>query len=77
MLKGLVQTGVRLGPWKGYLAENPMDLRRAFVASGAARKLLDASLLAGRASSGGGYRPGGLPPLRPRSSHHATLVTGL
>ncbi len=34
-------------------------------------------LLAGRASTGGGYRSGGLPPLRPRKPHHATLVTGL
>jgi NAD(P)H-nitrite reductase large subunit len=77
MLKGLVQTGTRLGLWKDYLAQNPMDLRRAFVASGAAKELLASNLLAGRASTGGGYRHGGLPPLRPRSSHHATLVTGL
>lgn len=77
MLKGLVQTGVRLGPWKDYLTENPMDLRRAFVASGAAKELLGSTLLAGRASSGGGYRQAGLPPLRPRKPHHATLVTGL
>ncbi len=77
MLKGLVQTGVRLGPWKDYLTENPMDLRRAFLASGAAKELLGSTLLAGRASTGGGYRSGGLPPLRPRKPHHATLVTGL
>ncbi len=77
MLKGLVQTGVRLGPWKDYLLENPLDLRRPFVASGAAQALLASTLLTGRASAGGGYRHGGLPPLRGRSPHHATLVTGL
>lgn len=77
MLKGLVQTGVRLGRWKDYLHENPMDLRRVFVASGAAKALLDQNLLTGRTSSGGGYRHGELPPLRKRKPHHATLVTGL
>ena len=41
------------------------------------RRLVIVSLLAGRASTGGGYRSGGLPPLRPRKPHHATLVTGL
>lgn len=77
MLKGLVQTGVSIGPWRAYLEENPLDLRRVFVASGAAKALLGTHLLAGRASEGGGYRAGRLPPLRPRSKHHATLVKGL
>ena len=74
MLKGLVQTGVALGPWKEYLEENPLDLRRVFVASGAAQKLLETNLLAGRASSGGGFRFPRIAPRRPRSAHHATLV---
>ena len=76
MLKGLIQTGVELGPWKTYLEENPLDLRRVFVASGASRALLDWSLLSGRVSAGGGYRAQKLPPLRGRSRHHATLVSG-
>ncbi|MEN8181785.1 MAG: FAD-dependent oxidoreductase [Myxococcota bacterium] len=75
MLKGLVQTGVRLGPWKAYLSENPMELRRVFVASGAARELLESKLLAGRVT-GGGYRFPRLPARRPRPRHHASLVTG-
>lgn len=76
MLKGLIQTGVALGPWKDYLAENPLDLRRAYVASGAAKVLLGSTLLAGRASSGGGFRFPPLPPRRGRSLHHGTLVAG-
>lgn len=76
MLKGLVQTGVRLGPWKAYLQENPLDLRRPFVASGATRRLLDSTLLAGRASTGGGFRFPKLPPRRVRSPHHAVLLSG-
>jgi NAD(P)H-nitrite reductase large subunit len=74
MLKGLVQTGVALGPWKDYLKENPLDLRRAYVASGAAKQLLASSLLAGRATGGGGFRFPRLAPRRARSPHHATLV---
>ena len=76
MLKGLVQTGVALGPWKDYLEENPLDLRRVFVASGAAQELLKSTLLTGRASTGGGFRFPQLPPIRARKAHHAELVTG-
>lgn len=76
MLKGLVQTGVALGPWKDYLEENPLDLRRVFVASGAAQELLKSTLLTGRASTGGGFRFPQLPPVRTRKVHHAELVTG-
>jgi NAD(P)H-nitrite reductase large subunit len=75
MLKGLIQTGVRLGAWKAYLEENPLDLRRVYVASGAAEKLLESNLLSGRASAGGGYRFPSLPALRKRSAHHETLVS--
>ena len=75
MLKGLIQTGVALGPWKDFLCENPLDLRRAFVASGAARQLASSSMLAGRVAKGGGFRPGG-GERRQRSPHHASLVPG-
>jgi NADPH-dependent 2,4-dienoyl-CoA reductase/sulfur reductase-like enzyme len=77
MLKGLIQSGVALGPWKDYLQQNPLDLRRAFVASGATEKLLGTTLLTGRPSAGGGYRYPPLPPLRKRSPHHPVLTTGL
>ena len=76
MLKGLVQTGASLGPWRRYLEENPLDLRRAYVASGAARRLLGHALLAGRAKGGGGFRVPRLPAARGRSPHHAALVGG-
>jgi NAD(P)H-nitrite reductase large subunit len=76
MLKGLIQTGVRLGPWKAYLDENPIDLRRVFVASGAAERLLESNLLTGRASVGGGFRFPSLPAIRKRSPHHDTLLAG-
>jgi NAD(P)H-nitrite reductase large subunit len=76
MLKGLIQTGVRLGAWKSYLAKNPLDLRRAFVASGAAKELLGSALLAGRATGGGGFRFPPTPARRSKSRHHATLLSG-
>lgn len=76
MLKGLIQTGVSLGPWKAYLQDNPLDLRRVFVASGAAGKLLESTLLTGRASTGGGFRFPARPPRRARTAHHASLFTG-
>ena len=76
MLKGLIQTGVSLGPWKAYLEDNPLDLRRAYVASGAGKQLLGSTLLSGRESTGGGYRFPATPPRRARSVHHATLLAG-
>ena len=76
MLKGLIQTGVRVGLWKAYLEENPLDLRRVYVATGAAQKLLESNLLTGRASVGRGFRFPPLPALRKRSSHHDILLSG-
>lgn len=76
MLKGLIQTGVGVGEWRGYLEENPLDLRRVYIASGAPSKLAESSLLTGRASLGGGYRFPSLPALRKRGPHHATLLSG-
>jgi NAD(P)H-nitrite reductase large subunit len=76
MLKGLIQTGVPLGPWKEYLHQNPLDLRRVYVASGAATRLLGSTLLAGRADLPGGFRFPALAPARRRSPHHAVLVAG-
>ena len=76
MMKGLIQSGVALGPWRAYLESNPLDLRRAFVASGAARQLLDSTLLTGRVSTKDGFRFPALPARRKRSPHHATLLEG-
>jgi len=41
----LIQTKTRLGEWKAHVQKNPMDIRRPFVASQAAVKLLDQTLL--------------------------------
>ncbi len=76
MLKGLIQTGVPLGPWKEYLHQNPLDLRRVYVASGAAKLLLGTSLLAGRAVTPGGFRFPAVGAAARRSPHHAALVAG-
>ena len=45
MLKGLVQTAVRLGVWKEYLRRNPFDLKPAFIASRATGQLLPQTIL--------------------------------
>lgn len=49
MVKGLIQTKTPLGEWKGYVQHNPLDIRRAYVASGVAARLLDQTLLGAEA----------------------------
>lgn len=49
MVKGLMQTRTSLGDWKAYLAENPFDIRRPYVASKVAHKLAQTTLLGGPA----------------------------
>ena len=55
MVKGLLQTRTPLGEWKAYVQKNPMDIRRPYVASQAAVKLLDQTLLGGETGERG-YR---------------------
>lgn len=45
MVKGLIQSQTPLGEWKAYIQKNPMDIRRPYVASGVAVKLLEKTLL--------------------------------
>ncbi len=45
MLKGLVQSRLALGMWKDYLHKRPWDLRRPYVASRVAERLLEWKLL--------------------------------
>ncbi|MFB3819988.1 MAG: hypothetical protein ACE147_20210, partial [Candidatus Methylomirabilales bacterium] len=45
MLKGLVQTGRPLGPWKSALSASPFDVKRAFVAAGTTGRLLPETIL--------------------------------
>ena len=53
MLKGLVHTGADLSEWKTHLRKNPFDVKRAFLASGAAGDLLPETVL-GRPSTPAG-----------------------
>jgi hypothetical protein len=50
MLKGLVQAGAGLGPWKAHLARNPFDVKPAFIATRTTARLLDRTVL-GRPSA--------------------------
>lgn len=45
MLKGLVQSGARLGAWKEHLRRNPFDIKPAFIASGITARLLPETTL--------------------------------
>ena len=45
MVKGLIQTRTALGKWKAYVQKNPMDIRRPYVATKAAVRLLEETLL--------------------------------
>jgi NAD(P)H-nitrite reductase large subunit len=56
MLKGLVQTGVPLGPWKAHLEKNPFDIKPAFIASRTTGTLLPETVL-GRPSKAPGDSP--------------------
>ncbi|MBI4553818.1 MAG: NAD(P)/FAD-dependent oxidoreductase [Candidatus Latescibacteria bacterium] len=55
MVKGLIQTKAELGAWKQHLKENPVDIRRPYVATKTAAKLLEMTLL-GRPSAYRDYR---------------------
>jgi NAD(P)H-nitrite reductase large subunit len=50
MLKGLVQSGVALGPWQAHLRRHPFDVKRAFLATRTTALLLPDTVL-GRSSS--------------------------
>jgi len=58
MVKGILQTQTPLGPWKQYLAENPFDIRRAYIGAGVAQKLVGSTLL-GRPTKDRKYKFGG------------------
>ena len=73
MVKGLIQAGTRLGPWKKHLREYPFDIRRAYVGSGVAAKLAGAALL-GRPAKARQYRFGAAEPKVPANPAHAVFV---
>jgi NAD(P)H-nitrite reductase large subunit len=45
MLKGLVQSGMRLGEWKPYLRHNLFEIKRAYIAAGTTARLLPQTVL--------------------------------
>lgn len=73
MLKGLIQAQTDLGNWKDYLKDRPWDLRRAYVASGAADRLLRRTTL-GAASSARDYRFEDRGTRTGPGPHHAALT---
>jgi NADPH-dependent 2,4-dienoyl-CoA reductase/sulfur reductase-like enzyme len=74
MVKGILQTQTKLGAWKQFLKENPFDVRRAYVASGVAKKLAATTLL-GRPTRGRSYRHGNQQPTVPVNPNHELFVT--
>ena len=73
MVKGLMQTETRLGPWKKYLRDNPFDIRRAYVACGVAAKLVGTTLL-GRPAKARQFHFGSAKPKVPANAAHAVFV---
>ena len=74
MVKGILQTQTALGPWKEFLKGNPFDIRRAYIASGVAKKLVSSTLL-GRPSQARGYRKDDAAPRVPQNNAHQVFVS--
>lgn len=72
MLKGLIQARVDLAEWKHYLQRRPWDLRRAYVASGAAGRLLPVTVLGNQATPRQ-FHFGNLGPRTDAGPYHAAL----
>jgi len=73
MIKGLMQTQTRLGPWKKYLQANPFDIRRAYVGSGVAAKLAGSTLL-GQAAKARQFHFRSAKPQVPVNAAHTLFV---
>lgn len=74
MVKGLIQTRAPLKEWRKYLDANPLDIRRPYVASRAAEKLLAMKLLGKPSSKEGFRRPDPAPKYWP---HHRVFVDSI
>ncbi|MEE9198224.1 MAG: FAD-dependent oxidoreductase [Dehalococcoidia bacterium] len=76
MVKGFIQTGTHLGTWKNYISENPLDLRKPYVATKVAQGLLKTTLTKEPAVSGGrGYRFPPLEPVTQKTPWHKALIS--
>jgi NAD(P)H-nitrite reductase large subunit len=73
MVKGLIQTQTALGQWKDYLEAHPLDIRRPYIGTKAAAKLLKMTIT-GQASSDRGYRHNSLQPTAKANPHHAAYM---
>ena len=73
MVKGLIQTQQALGNWADYVKENPTDVRRAYVATGVAQKLVGQTLL-GTPATERAYRVDGKTPQAWQKDSHAPLI---
>ncbi len=73
MLKGLIQSQLDLADWKHYLHERPWDLRRVYVATGAATTLLERTTV-GAPTTARGFRFNDLSPRTDPGPHHADFV---
>lgn len=73
MVKGIIQTRTVLGPWKEFLKENPFDVRRPYVATKVAAKLIGTTLV-GRPARSRQYRFGGVEPRAESSPAHQVFV---
>jgi len=74
MVKGILQSQTPLGAWKQFLAKNPFDIRRAYVASGVADRLRKNTLL-GQPTKGRQYQFGGSKPMVPQNPSHQVFVS--
>lgn len=73
MVKGIMQTQTSLGPWKDFLAENPFDIRRPYVATKVAKKLAGTTLI-GKASRARQFQFGNSQPAAAVGPSHAAFV---
>lgn len=73
MVKGILQTQTPLGDWKKYLAENPFDIRRPFVAARVPDKLARVTLL-GTPARARQFRFRGAPIPAPTGDAHSVYV---
>lgn len=73
MVKGILQTQTRLGPWKQYLKENAFDIRRAYIGAGVAQKLVQTTLL-GSATRDRKFHFKGAQPKATMGTSHAQFV---
>lgn len=73
MAKGIIQTKTALGAWAQYVRSHPTDLRRAYIATGVAHRLVQQTLL-GAPARDRDYRVNGLKPASWNKPTHELLV---